>query len=352
MRLRDSEYMARVIQNVTLPMAHTPQVEGRLKAILQRNRRREMLTRRTLVVAALATVGGTALLAALHPVARAQAPAAAPPPLVSSAPGAAVTLPDGVTVQLVRVTFPAMLQAWEPDGTPLADAAAIVTREGRDPINPYGPSLRLVDKQRGWRRYAFDFDLGRLTAQPGDVGVQFRPDADVTTLTAPPKRLTSGVWRQRVTGIFGKPWRTVTLRLGIPSGSWRTVAVAGPKLGTVRTASGEMIVFTRNRVNPQQLAPAARGQYGYGLRVANVPPAGQYRLLAVDRAGKSHVLFLNLWPSVGMVGPRAIQAQTVDATGHPLPGIRAVRLQVRDDQWAVFPNVALQPRLETRGGNE
>ena len=71
-----------------LPMAHTPHVEWRLKAILQRNRRREMLTRRTWAVAALATVGGTALLAALRPVARAEARAAAPAKTAASDPKA------------------------------------------------------------------------------------------------------------------------------------------------------------------------------------------------------------------------------------------------------------------------
>ena len=335
----------RCIALTALPMAQASGVEERVRAVLERNRKRGMMTRKSLTVAILATVGVIVFLAVVRPVARAQVSAAAPPPLISPAPGAAVTLPDGGTVQLVRVTFPAMLQAWKSDGTPLPNAAAVVTQEGRDPLNPYGPSLRRMDEPRGWRRYVFDFDLDHLTARPGDVSIEFRPDAEVTTVTAPPKRLAVGVWRQRVTGIFDKPHRAVTLRVGIPSGPWRTVAVTGPKLGMVRAASGEAVVFTHNTINPQQLAPAARGQYGYGLHVANVPPAGQYRLLAVDRAGKSRTLFLNLWPSVGMAGPRAILAQTVDAVGHPILGIRAVRLQVRDDQWAEFRDIPLGPKV-------
>ncbi len=332
------------VRLVSLPMALTSQVESRLTAILQKNRSRKMLTRRTQIVTTLTMMGASSLLGAIRPVARAQEPSAVPPSRTSPAPGAAVALPGGDTVQLVRVTLPAMLQAWDPDGTPLPDAAALVTREGRNLINPYGPSLRQIDDPRGWHRYVFDFDLRRLTARPGDVSVEFRPKADVTTLTAPPKRLAPGVWRQRVTGIFTKPPRMVTLRFGLPAGPWRTVAVAGPKLGTVRAVSGAAVVFSRNTINPQALAPAARGQYGYGLRVVNVPSAGQYRLLAVTRDGKAHTLFMNGWPSAGESSPRTIQAQTVDSAGHPLPDIRAIRLQVRDNQWAEFQNVPLVPK--------
>ena len=63
---------------VTLPMAHTSGVEGRLRAILQQNRRQGMLTPKTLIVAAGATLGVIGPLAALRPAAQAH-PAAVPP---------------------------------------------------------------------------------------------------------------------------------------------------------------------------------------------------------------------------------------------------------------------------------
>ena len=62
---------------MTLPMAQPSQVEGRLRAVLERNRRRGMMTRRVMIVAALTAGCVVAPLAMLRPVARATASAAA-----------------------------------------------------------------------------------------------------------------------------------------------------------------------------------------------------------------------------------------------------------------------------------
>jgi outer membrane lipoprotein-sorting protein len=58
---------------VTLPMAQSSGVEGRLKAILHRNRRRNMMTRKTLMIAGAVAASVLLPLAALRPVARAAA---------------------------------------------------------------------------------------------------------------------------------------------------------------------------------------------------------------------------------------------------------------------------------------
>ncbi len=63
---------SRLISRVTLPMAEPSQIERRIKTLLQTGRMRNMVSRRSLTVAALLAAGVLAPLAFLHPVAQAQ----------------------------------------------------------------------------------------------------------------------------------------------------------------------------------------------------------------------------------------------------------------------------------------
>lgn len=67
------------LAQMTLPMAQTSQVESRLRAVLYKERNRTMLTQKTTLLAAAVTAAALLPLAALRPVARAQAaPTSAP----------------------------------------------------------------------------------------------------------------------------------------------------------------------------------------------------------------------------------------------------------------------------------
>ncbi|MDQ2688628.1 MAG: hypothetical protein M3Y28_12255, partial [Armatimonadota bacterium] len=64
----------RIISRVTLPMAEASQMEGRMKALLQKDRRRGGLARKKLALVGLAALGLLLPLAALRPTASAQTP--------------------------------------------------------------------------------------------------------------------------------------------------------------------------------------------------------------------------------------------------------------------------------------
>lgn len=64
----------RLAQRVALPMAEASQMEGRMKALLQRDKRRGGMARRTLALGTLTALALIVPLAVLRPVARAQTP--------------------------------------------------------------------------------------------------------------------------------------------------------------------------------------------------------------------------------------------------------------------------------------
>lgn len=64
----------RMLLRVTLPMAEASQMEGRMRALLQSNRRRGGVAGKRLALAGLAALGVLLPLAALHPTASAQTP--------------------------------------------------------------------------------------------------------------------------------------------------------------------------------------------------------------------------------------------------------------------------------------
>ena len=67
--MNQDDLSTRCLRLVALPMAHTSGVEGRLKAILRKNRRQEVMTRRGLMVTVAISAGLLVPLAALQPVA-------------------------------------------------------------------------------------------------------------------------------------------------------------------------------------------------------------------------------------------------------------------------------------------
>lgn len=87
---------------ITLPMAQTSQVEGRLIAVLQKERSRTMLTRKANLLALTVTTAAILPLAVLHPVVRAQGETPPLPPSAAAPQAAtAVTAPIDPQAQAV-----------------------------------------------------------------------------------------------------------------------------------------------------------------------------------------------------------------------------------------------------------
>ena len=146
-----------------LPMAHSSQIEERLKIILDHTRPRHAMTRRILIIAL--SVGAAALipLAMLRPAAKAQGAASA------SAPAPAApwkqTLANGTTVELLGVSNAPTRQDgggwWRPDGAPLAGA-------------PFGPPMDNPVAGRVRRAFAV-----RVLSPPTDPGLGWFPKFEV-----------------------------------------------------------------------------------------------------------------------------------------------------------------------------
>ena len=324
---------ARLALWVALPMAHTSEVERRLKMILDPSRSRRQTTRRILFVTL--TVGAAALLplSALRPAAHAQATPAAP--ALPGVPQAAeITAAPGGQAAAVPVELAGVTDAkapggewWSASGTPLAS-----------------PVFDNAD--------AHQFSA---TGGPGQRGLIFAfrlpPAAQgVTTLLEAPESLgssSSGVWPGKMQGqensteaslnrgtegmrtlaaIYPSSATKASLRAGIAAGSWKVSASRTVATGATLHADSQKFIFS----------PVAETASGLSLTVTT-DATDDVRVVAVDAQGQER-----LPESIGGEGIGTLD-QITARFSQPLAQIKSFRVETRPFTWTEFKDVPLRP---------
>ena len=333
-----------------LPMAHTSQIEGRLKMILDASRSRRALTRGILVTAL--GVGAIALLplAMLRPAARAQGLAA---------PAASVAASDGSTLELASITdsLGPEGKAWGADGKPLTGF----------PLNSnaQNPKLSVPPGQRGlffsfhvpgvdYKTVATQYEV--QGAVPGSLTMTYaaaRGKASVTTTMQGLVMASKGI--ETVAAAMPASLARTSILAGIASGPWTQIVTCPKTPGKVRIQkpSGEVIFTLLRHPRPQDGAAFMVSDHfrahsplaAQNALQTDLHDAENYQrsVFALDRLGHSFYEVRTgglTWPDEA---GRIKTMQTAHIPAAVLTRTAAFRLVARPYRWTEFKDVALQP---------
>ncbi len=310
----------RRVAAATVPMARTSRIEGRLRAILDPARRRGRLTKAA-VVAALAGAACVVLpLSALKATSKAHAEEAieVSAPATQPSQDFAVTLADGVTVELVGVARNPSAESpwWRPDGTPM----------DQRPYQKTGSKLKRVEKQDAYEfavridgadDFSYEWAIpgstrGSITGHP--MGLDGKPVLDLWAYTA------------AVPGSY----ETIDVRFGISTAPWQTVAFTDSGNASSALTDGA-VMFAEPYVTDGTTA----------MSVAHTFTKPAVRLIAIDQQGREH-------RSIGTSGG-GVTGVVQFTYRFPilLDRIKEFRFQTRPYRWVTFRNVSLEPGRRT-----
>jgi hypothetical protein len=337
-----------------LPMAHTSNIEGRLKMILDTTRPRRALTRRVLTAALGVAAAALIPLAMLRPMARAQAT-----PQRAAAPAALIGITDNGT-QGGRW--------WGVDGEMLPKPALdttvhgmmtrrAVTRPGqqarlfavRVPVNPRDPapstSYLADDETPGGLVLPYSGGYTRMTAIQVAGGAPDRGSAVEGYMAAFPAALSR---TSLLVGVANGPW---TERVDCPRTPGKTY-VQGPSGGVIFTLIPHREPAARGSalfaVSDHFRAPSAL-KADNDLQVAlHEAESWQRTVYALDQTGRviAELPATQMsWPDGKAPGDyRSIKTtRTSHIPGDVLKRTASFRLVARPYRWAEFKGVALQP---------
>jgi beta-lactamase regulating signal transducer with metallopeptidase domain len=354
--------------HAVLPMAQASGVEGRLKAILQMNNNRQMMTRQglwfagggaLLVLLALAVIqfgsaGMPFAVAGIFPLTLAwQAPL--PKGTTVAPPSQEVTLPDGIQVKLLGFAQnPSRHIPWStPDGragikSPYLSANATYN-------SPSERSVEFAVSMDGLRQFHPGVvNFATMTA-PKTLGggtncniITYEPNGN----SSPSRNL------QAILTSFPKSGRgdqTGAFLFGVASGPWETVVTKqftnGINTSTMFLSGNSVLISTSQDVR-QPLIVSVADDFSQDV---------QTQIVAIDRHGVMHTPkelgeIGNETTSINGVHSfnQAVQSyhnihqSLVTFPGLPLRDVREVRFQTRPYQWVLFQNLALYPII-TRG---
>jgi prepilin-type processing-associated H-X9-DG protein len=237
-----------------------------------------------------------------------------------------VTLPDGITVELVGVRKPGSDQWWRPDGTPLAEAPYDSSEEGRELSNPYEFAVRYDNLPEG---------------VSGGIGV--KPDK------LKPHKAGRPVEEMAYILVSQMPeTETVTVRVDLATGEWATEESEMLNRGSSGEWSWHMWPSpTLDAIVGPAMPYEENGRvYATLFYALNDPRDQKYdaRLIAVDLNNVEHQ------PVGGGGVGWYFNSSTSNALAHignefdlPLKGITAFNLQTRPRTWIEFKNVSLRP---------
>ena len=315
-----------------LPMAHTSQIEGRLKMILDRTRRRTS-PRRFLLLSAVTGAAALVPLSMLQPMAKAQ--------IVSqSAQGAA----ENGTVQLVGIFNIAVPDAeWDANGAALS--APVINREFWQAGIP-------ITAKPGQKALFFAFHLPRPMQNTSTLYDVSGTTLDGITMTQM-KRDKTGEYHllseitmrsmelhlRNELPMYGAAFPASLLktdvRVGTASGTWTTALL-------VQLVEGNGIEEThsrdpRSKLDMTHAFDRTNGKIVYSMPTKTPDDFQNFRVILADKKGHSSVL--------GTINAESRGTQEVVTIylPHTLSQVQAIRIESRPLTWTEFKNVALQP---------
>jgi len=314
---------ARCAALATVPMARSSRIEERLTAILDATRNRHALTHLSIALALILESCTVMPLAALRPTARnaeAEEPRLSPEPALEKEAGteSKVTLPNGVTVELIGVSYhPSQEQPWwRPDGTLLEEA----------PYDEVRANVNVGDDQQA-REFAV-----RVGNIPGDE----RDYLCRVNIIGPSLQVAmSGLYKkglhvpdlQAMAASLRQHQTTVGVGVGVAAGPWETVASsAGKGVRSADRASGG-VVFAE----PYEVESQTR------ITVGDTLADFDCRVIAVDTGGEAHM------PSALRGRAGTMRQTTASFHNLALSDIREFRFQARPFSWVEFSDVCLNP---------
>ena len=337
-----------------LPMAHTSQIEGRLKMILDTTRSRRALTRGILVT----TLGFGAItlltLAMLRPAVHAQGEAAS----ASSASS------DGTTLELASITdsIGPDRKAWSADGKPL--------RVFHVNSNAQNPQLSVPPGQRGlffsfrvpgtdYKMVATQYEVQGAVPGGLTITVPAAHGKEANTVTMQGLVMASkGI--DTVAAAMPASLTKTNILAGIASGPWAEVVTCSKTSGKVRIPrpSGDVIFTLIPHRGPHAQEGAAfmvsdHFRLHSPLTAQNslqtdLHDAENYQraVFALDKVGHS----IYEVPTSGLTWPdkggRIKTMQTAHIPSAVLKQAAAFRLVARPYRWTEFKDVGLQPNTQ------
>ena len=333
-------------------MAHRPEVAGRLRTILDGHTPRQGVTRRSLVMAAVAAVALLAPLAALHPVASSPArskqhthipmDAAVSPALAAMMAGRSrweVRLPNGVRVRLLSVSeSPAgatLASTWKPDGTPELStqrAWPMPSNSGARACQFFWGIVFPTDKQMS----GVSIFYGKVGEQEGTGGSE-SPE----------------ILGRATTGSFGE-WFPVAqqqaaLQVSIATGPKETLIDAPANTGAVRhLPTGEIISVSPLRHRAADVAHEGGRLIDTRTVFVTVPARfvhnmSEYELQTIGAEGKPFTPAHSGGSFPQVTGKTAHLLYTYRTSELLLNRIKGFRFTYRPSYTAVFRDVALRP---------
>jgi len=231
----------------------------------------------------------------------------------------AATLPNGVTVELVGVSFHPSKgkQWWRPDGTSLE----------RAPYDVIGPGVagEGITRETAVRLVADD---------PAHIGLtwDFRPSRGSSPDDGPKRDGKEVKSLRAASAVFVPAQEAAALRVGIAAGPWKKLVRADARGGNITTGEGYAVLMQ---------PPQARGG-GTDLTFSFELENHASRMLAVDTAGASHEP-----SSVNLDATNSHHLETAHFDKLRPDRITEFLFQARPYEWVEFRNVSLQPGHKT-----
>jgi len=307
----------------TLPMAHTSQIEGRLKMILDTTRRRTT-PRRFLMLAAIAGAAALVPLAMLQPTAKAQ----------NGSQAAQALAEDKGSIQISGITNAAVPENewWDRSGKAL-------------PVPVINPNPLLMDREITVRPGQKALFLAfHLTKTMQNVPLLY--DVAGTTLDGITMTSSGGKYVTTMRSIqmqnskslllygaaFPASLSQTDVRIGNFSGPWTAATIVhypfqgkytiantrGSRFSSIQLSlSGGKIMFSANMKTPDDFQ--------------------NLRISAIDRLG--HILLLHLT----FIESRGSREQVIEDLPQPLSRLKDIRVETRPIAWTEFKDVALEP---------
>ena len=306
-----------------IPMARDSKLEGRLLAILDGKRSRRALTL-GVVILSLALLAGivvpVAMLRAAEQAAEARKAAAST--------SAVARLADGLTVEVAGVGYHPSegRQWWGPGGT-VGPQYAFVTSKSR-----------VYSENAKGREFVLRLK-GEPAAEAGFTCFALSSNGSASGPVKPVQGPADGRL-EYVAAMLPPGDKTATIRVGVATGPWTTVA--DEAAGGLSARSGATSRDGSRRDGPIIFSPAYESDGGAGVSITHLPVEGQVRIVAIDGQGQEHAT-----PDVSSGSADGISQTTAHFAGLPVKQVKSFRLQSRPYQWITFRNVSLEPGRKT-----
>jgi len=232
----------------------------------------------------------------------------------------AVTLPGGVTVELVGICdYPSRdKQWWRPDGTALERQILV---KDFDNVTAGGRAVVVVARISG--SGDINFKWGRID------GSYYQAFLEVVDSMG---RVIDDMSARKVH--IDEKLKETSIRLGVASGPWKIIATHNGK-GMMNVGSGERVITFAD----------VQG-FGRGTKLIVYDDLLEYehRIIAIDSKGVLHYAHTTEWSSWGS----ADKVRQTTAYFSLSPGkIRQFQFQIRPYRWITFKNVSLRPTHKT-----